>query len=80
MTFKQAIEKKAHVRKGSEGIMVVFTKRIPRDDDDGRAARLAALGASSDLSYEATIERTLDDLAAHLSRHIDLDALLRFAR
>jgi adenosylcobyric acid synthase len=49
-------------------------------DDAQRAAWLAALGASSDLSYEATVERTLDELAAHLSRHIDLDALLRLAR
>jgi antirestriction protein ArdC len=37
MTFKQAIEKKAGVKKGSKGTMVVFTKRIPRDDDE-RAA------------------------------------------
>jgi len=38
MTFKQATERKAHIRKGSKGMMVVFTKRIPRDDDDERAA------------------------------------------
>ena len=34
MTFKQAIEKKVNVRKGSKGTMVVFTKRIPRGDED----------------------------------------------
>ncbi len=34
MTFKQAIEKKTNVKKGSKGTMVVFTKRIPRNDDD----------------------------------------------
>ncbi len=49
-------------------------------DDAQRAAWLAALGASSDLAYDATVERTLDDLAAHLSRHVDLDALLGLAR
>ena len=45
-------------------------------DDAQRAAWLAMLGASSELVYEATVERTLDELAAHLARHIDLDALL----
>ena len=49
-------------------------------DDAQRAAWLAALGAPSDLAYEATVERTLDELAAHLTRHIDLDALLALAR
>ncbi len=48
--------------------------------DAQRAAWLAMLGTSSDLCYEATVERTLDDLAAHLARHIDLDALLGLAR
>jgi hypothetical protein len=38
------------------------------------------LGTSSDLYYDATVERTLDELAAHLSRAIDLDALLALAR
>lgn len=43
--------------------------------------RRAFLGnvASEDLAYEAGIERTLDDLAAHLERHLDIDALLALA-
>jgi adenosylcobyric acid synthase len=49
-------------------------------DDRQRAAWLATLGAGSDLSYDLTVERTLDELAAHLARHIDLDALLGLAR
>jgi adenosylcobyric acid synthase len=49
-------------------------------DDAQRAAWLAMLGTSSDLYYDATVERTLDELAAHLSRAIDLDALLALAR
>jgi len=49
-------------------------------DDAQRAAWLTGLGASSDLAYSAEVERTLDALAAHLSRHIDLDALLKLAR
>jgi adenosylcobyric acid synthase len=49
-------------------------------DDAQRAAWLASLGATSDLGYESQVERTLDALAAHLSRHIDLDALLSLAR
>src|SRR5277367_5101059 len=36
MTFNQAIERKACVRKGEKGTQVVFTKRIPREDDDER--------------------------------------------
>jgi adenosylcobyric acid synthase len=62
--------------------------------DDGRVAgtylhglfaadsfRRAFLGnaASPDLDYEAGIEQTLDDLAAHLEKHLDIDALLRLA-
>ncbi|MDB5539868.1 MAG: cobyric acid synthase CobQ [Devosia sp.] len=48
------------------------------------AFRRAFLGpaatAASDLAYETTIEATLDALAAHLERHLDLDALLKLAR
>ncbi len=32
------------------------------------------------LAYEALIEQTLDELAAHLAEHIDMDALLKLAR
>ena len=32
------------------------------------------------LSYNALIEQTLDELAAHLARHIDMEALLKLAR
>ncbi len=49
-------------------------------NDAQRAAWLAMLGAPSELFYEATVERTLDELAAHLARHIDLDALAALAR
>ena len=38
MTFKQAVEKKACIKKGSKGTMVVFTKRIVRDKEDERAS------------------------------------------
>ena len=37
-------------------------------------------GQTSDLAYEAEVERTLDALADHLARHVDLDALLALAR
>jgi adenosylcobyric acid synthase len=49
-------------------------------DDAQRAAWLEALGARAELFYEATVERTLDELAAHLAAHVDLDALLTLAR
>lgn len=49
-------------------------------DDRQRAAWLARLGAPpSDLAYEAGVEETLDALAAHLERHVDLDQLLELA-
>ena len=50
-------------------------------DDRQRAAWLARLGTASDgASYEAGIERVLDDLARHLERHVDCDRLLDLAR
>ena len=45
--------------------------------DGFRRAFLAALGAPpSALRYEATVEATLDALAEHLERHVDIDRLL----
>ena len=49
-------------------------------DDAQRAAWLKLLGAGSELAYESQVEGTLDELAAHLGAHIDLDALLKLAR
>ena len=49
-------------------------------NDRQRAAWLASLGAVSELEYETTVERTLDELAAHLGAHLDLDAMLQAAR
>ncbi len=49
-------------------------------DDHQRAAWLAALGTTTGLNYEATIERTLDALANHCETHLDCEALLAAAR
>src|SRR3977135_957290 len=50
-------------------------------DDRQRTAWLARVGAgASAISYDALVEHTLDRLAAHLERHIDLDRLLALAR
>jgi adenosylcobyric acid synthase len=49
-------------------------------NDRQRAAWLATLGVSSELSYETTIERTLDELADHFARRLDLEAMLEVAR
>jgi adenosylcobyric acid synthase len=49
-------------------------------DDRQRAAWLALLGTTSGISYEATIEQTLDALADHCEAHLDCDALLAAAR
>jgi adenosylcobyric acid synthase len=49
--------------------------------DAQRAAWLARLGApAAPRSHEAEVEATLDALAAHLERHVDIDALLRMAQ
>lgn len=49
-------------------------------DDRQRTAWLARLGAApSTLAYEAGVDETLDALAAHLERHVDLDRLLALA-
>jgi adenosylcobyric acid synthase len=46
-------------------------------EDRFRSAFLAGLGlAPSDLDYAASVERTLDELANHLERHVDIDAVL----
>jgi adenosylcobyric acid synthase len=50
-------------------------------DDRQRAAWLARLGArATAFDYEATVEATLDALAAHLARCVDVEALLKLAR
>jgi adenosylcobyric acid synthase len=50
-------------------------------DDSQRAALLSWFGTSAGaLSYEAEIERILDELADHLTHDIDLDQLVSLAR
>jgi adenosylcobyric acid synthase len=50
-------------------------------DDRQRAAWLARFAAApGKFAYEASIEQTLDALAAHLAAHLDLDRLLKLAR
>ncbi len=49
-------------------------------DDQFRAAFLAGFGAASDLAYDASIESTLNKLADHLERHLDLSGLLDLAK
>jgi adenosylcobyric acid synthase len=48
--------------------------------DGFRSAYLKSLGASSsDLAFEPLIEKTLDELAAHLEEHLDLELMLELA-
>jgi adenosylcobyric acid synthase len=50
-------------------------------DDRQRAAWLARMGAAAaPHSHDARIEATLDALAAHLERHVDVDRLVSLAR
>ena len=46
---------------------------------DGFRRAMLGHAASPDFAYESMVEQTLDDLAAHLERHLDLDALLALA-
>ena len=48
--------------------------------DGFRRAYLSGFGAASTTSYDAGVETALDGLAAHLARHLDLDAILAIAR
>jgi adenosylcobyric acid synthase len=49
--------------------------------DEFRSAYLTHLGAApSDVIYEDLVDQTLDALAAHLERHMDIDLLLSLAR
>jgi len=50
-------------------------------DDRQRAAWLARFAAgTATIAYDHLLDETLDRLAAHLSRHLDLDRLLTLAR
>ena len=50
-------------------------------DDGFRAAMLATLGGSSSgVSYDQTVESTLDALADHIETHLDVDSMLQTAR
>jgi adenosylcobyric acid synthase len=50
-------------------------------DDRQRAAWLKRFAAGAPrIGYDASVERTLDALAAHLATHLDLDLLLTLAR
>jgi adenosylcobyric acid synthase len=48
-------------------------------EDPFRSAFLAEAGVTSSLSYGASVDATLDGLAEHLERHIDIDRLLAIA-
>jgi adenosylcobyric acid synthase len=48
-------------------------------DDDFRAAWLEGFGVASDGAYASGVENTLDELAAHLEAHLNIDRLLASA-
>ena len=49
-------------------------------DDRQRAAWLTRFQGTATIAYDASVERTLDALAAHLAAHLGLDRLLTLAR
>jgi adenosylcobyric acid synthase len=49
-------------------------------DDRQRAAWLARFSATSTTRYDHGVERTLDALAAHLTKHLDIDRVLKLAQ
>ncbi len=48
--------------------------------DGFRKSYLAGFGRQSSLAYEATVEATLDALADHCERHLDIEAIIAIAR
>jgi adenosylcobyric acid synthase len=48
-------------------------------EDGFRRAFLGEHGVASDLSYASQIEQTLDSLAAHIEKHLDVDRILALA-
>jgi adenosylcobyric acid synthase len=49
-------------------------------DDRQRGAWLSRFGSNATVAYDLLVDETLDKLAAHLERHVDIDRLLRLAR
>ena len=49
-------------------------------DDGQRAAWLSRFGGTATITYDSSLENTLDALAAHLAAHLDLDRLLKLAK
>ena len=49
-------------------------------DDEFRKAYLSGFGEVSDLAYDARIDSVLDELASHLEKALDVDAVLEIAR
>ena len=49
-------------------------------DDRQRAAWLSRFGGTATITYDVSLENTLDALAAHLAAHLDLDRLLTLAK
>ena len=47
--------------------------------DDFRRAFLASFGTTSNLAYDAMLEQTLDDLADHLEKYLDVDLIWKLA-
>ena len=49
-------------------------------DDRQRAAWLVRFGGTANIAYNALVDATLDELAAHVAAHLDLDRLLTLAK
>jgi adenosylcobyric acid synthase len=49
-------------------------------DDRQRGAWLERFGSNATVAYDALVDETLDKLAAHLERHVDIDRMLTMAR
>jgi adenosylcobyric acid synthase len=49
-------------------------------DDRQRGAWLKRFGTNASIEYDSLVDATLEKLAAHLGRHVDIDRLLKLAR
>lgn len=79
--FAQVQGKPEGARSGTGRVMGTYLHGL-FSADEFRRDFLARLDIRTDplLDFEADIEQTLDELASHIEKHIDLDALLALAR
>ena len=74
MTFKQALELKAHVRKGEQGSLVVYADKIIRTETDATTGEEAERAIPFMKGYTVFNVEQIDGLPEHYLREARTDA------